>query len=234
MHDDRMVDVRESPARARRRPKPAHWIGVAVIGGTGEVAADLMAQLAETEFVIRVHLDDCNDAVARVSAAGAEVMLLMADGDGRWLDCATLIGSSVNTPLVLIGPVDGKHFLAALRAGVVGFVTTDGSGGELVRVLEVVRRGEMAIPRAMCSVLVERIRTERASQRAIAVDGRVVDFSEREWEVLALLGDRTSTSAIADRLFISRVTVRSHVAAIVHKLGVADRAAAADLIQRHR
>jgi DNA-binding NarL/FixJ family response regulator len=59
-------------------------------------------------------------------------------------------------------------------------------------------------------------------------------MTSREWEVLELLAQRRSTAEIADELVLSSSAVRVHIASIVRKLGVADRAAAAELFGRPR
>jgi DNA-binding NarL/FixJ family response regulator len=56
-------------------------------------------------------------------------------------------------------------------------------------------------------------------------------LSEREHEVLRLMADGVATRQIADRLGISAVTVRRHLSASIEKLGVADRAAAVDVLR---
>jgi DNA-binding NarL/FixJ family response regulator len=48
-------------------------------------------------------------------------------------------------------------------------------------------------------------------------------LTDREWEVLDLLCDGAGTADIAERLFLSRVTVRRHVSAVLKKLGVSSR-----------
>ena len=53
----------------------------------------------------------------------------------------------------------------------------------------------------------------------------------REWDVLELMRTGASTEEIASRLFISATTVRSHVSAVLRKLGVADREAAVKLLE---
>ena len=58
--------------------------------------------------------------------------------------------------------------------------------------------------------------------------------SEREAEVLALVGDHLTNTEIARRLFISVRTVESHVSALLRKLGVADRRALAGLAVTRR
>jgi DNA-binding NarL/FixJ family response regulator len=56
-------------------------------------------------------------------------------------------------------------------------------------------------------------------------------LTSREWEVLELLRHGASTGEIAEQLFVSRATVRTHVSAIMRKLHVTDRAAAVRLIE---
>ena len=58
-------------------------------------------------------------------------------------------------------------------------------------------------------------------------------LTNREWEVLKLMRDDMTTAQIAEALFVSRATVRTHVSAIMRKLHVTDRAAAVRLIE-HR
>ena len=57
-------------------------------------------------------------------------------------------------------------------------------------------------------------------------------LTSREWEILELLAQGWSTADIAERLVISSSAVRVHIASIVRKLGVADRAAAVKLFHR--
>jgi DNA-binding NarL/FixJ family response regulator len=61
--------------------------------------------------------------------------------------------------------------------------------------------------------------------------GLTSDLSSREREVMELLAGGCSTAEIGRRLFIAKSTVRSHIAAIVHKLPVKDRATAVALLR---
>jgi len=62
---------------------------------------------------------------------------------------------------------------------------------------------------------------------------RGVLLTSREWEILELLRAGLSTRAIAERLFLSQATVRSHVASILKKLHAPDRASAVRLLDEH-
>ena len=61
-----------------------------------------------------------------------------------------------------------------------------------------------------------------------------VELTPREWQVLEGLRDGLSTEDLAERLYVSPVTVRSHVSAILKKLKVPDRAAAIKLLNDHQ
>jgi DNA-binding NarL/FixJ family response regulator len=68
-------------------------------------------------------------------------------------------------------------------------------------------------------------------QRRIAVpDGQTARLTGREWDVLELMRKGASTGEISGRLFVSPTTVRSHVSAILRKLGVPTREAAIKLL----
>jgi len=60
---------------------------------------------------------------------------------------------------------------------------------------------------------------------------RTAALSAREWEILDLLREGLATRQIAERLFLSDVTVRSHIASVTRKLDVPDRAAAVRLLE---
>jgi DNA-binding NarL/FixJ family response regulator len=62
------------------------------------------------------------------------------------------------------------------------------------------------------------------------METRGASLTRREWEVLELMGRGQSTSAIAERLFVSQTTIRSHVASVLKKLRVPDREAAVGLL----
>ena len=88
--------------------------------------------------------------------------------------------------------------------------------------------GEAAIPRSLVGWLADGFKGAVLLRRSIA-GGAAAPLTSREWEVFDRLCQRRTTAEIAEELSLSKATVRSHVAAVVHKVGVRDRA---ELIER--
>ena len=119
----------------------------------------------------------------------------------------------------------------AVVAGAVGYLGRDVDTERLPDILRAVLAGEVALPRRHSQHLVDALRGRDARRGRLAArtDARLTD---REWEVLQMLADDHSTAEIGSRLGISAVTARRHVSSLVSKLGVEDRAAAAELLRR--
>ena len=118
---------------------------------------------------------------------------------------------------------DDDELFGALRAGAMGYLVTESlDAAGLRRALKAVLRGEAAIPRTLATRLVDEFRDRGPRRRAVLTETGH-DLTSREWEVLHLLREGLSTGDIAERLFVSRATVRSHVSAVLRKLRLPDR-----------
>jgi DNA-binding CsgD family transcriptional regulator len=96
-----------------------------------------------------------------------------------------------------------------------------------------VTQGEAALPRAMTARLILEFR-ERGMRRHVVVhpDRAEVELTGREFEVFQRLRQDEGTAQIASRLGISQVTVRRHVASVVHKLGAPNRRRAIEMVEQ--
>jgi len=127
---------------------------------------------------------------------------------------------------------DDADLFAALRAGAHGYLLKSMNLRRLPDALEGVLSGEAAMPGELVARVLEQFRGHEPRWRRPVVDHcRGQRLTSREWEILALLARQQSTSEIARQLMLSKVAVRVHIAAIVRKLGVPDRAAAVDLFR---
>lgn len=124
---------------------------------------------------------------------------------------------------------DDENVFAAIKAGAIGYVLKDASVDEVTRALRAARAGEGFLSPA----LVSRVMGEftRLSNSALHNRKLFAELSRREVEVLECLAAGMKNAAIADRLFLSEKTVKSHVGSILRKLHVNDRTEAALLAQ---
>ena len=124
-----------------------------------------------------------------------------------------------------------EDLFAALRAGASGYLLKDmpfeAIGDELAQVLD----GQVALPPELVTRLAEEFRASAPRRRALVGQRGGAQLTSREWQVLDYLRQGLATSEIAQRLFVSPATVRSHVAAVLRKLRVPDREAAVRLFE---
>jgi DNA-binding NarL/FixJ family response regulator len=130
---------------------------------------------------------------------------------------------------------DDADLFAALRAGADGYLLKTMNLKRLPDALAGVCSGEAAIQRTLVARILDRFHgREPRWRQVISSETTGRRMTSREWEVLELLAQRRSTAEIAEELVLSASAVRVHIASIVRKLEVADRAAAVELFQRPR
>lgn len=115
-----------------------------------------------------------------------------------------------------------EYVFEALRAGASGFLLKDEEPGELLRAIRVVAAGDSLLSPSVTRRLVE---TFAARPAAVAPNLALLrELTEREREVVALVGSGLANEEIAARLFMSPATARTHVSRAIGKLGARDRA----------
>lgn len=126
-------------------------------------------------------------------------------------------------PVLVLTTFDDDELLAgALRAGASGFLLKDSPAEDVVRGVLAVAAGQSVLDPAVTSRVLDTFRSA-PEPSAPATD---TPLTERELEVLQLMGRGLSNSEIASTLVISEVTVKSHIGRIFMKLDLRDRAAA--------
>lgn len=124
--------------------------------------------------------------------------------------------------LVLTMFDDDDSVLAAMRAGARGYILKGAEGDETIRAIQAVSSGEAIFGPAIARRLMHYF----SEPLAVAAPPAFPQLTEREREILALIGHGYTNSAIAQRLVLSPKTVRNHVSVIFGKLQVAGRAEA--------
>ena len=135
--------------------------------------------------------------------------------------------------VVLTASGTEDNLMAAIRAGAAGYLLKTEPPERLVEFLRGLARGEAALSGSVATRLLERVREGREHEGGVP-DRIAEPLSAREVEVLLLLDDHLGTDEIAERLFISEHTVRSHVKSLLHKLGVSSRREALEVLATAR
>jgi len=184
-------------------------------------------------FEVCAEAADAAGAVTAAIAQRPDVCLLDIRMPGNGIVAAGEIVEAVPDTAVVMLTVsrDDDDLFAALRLGAVGYLLKDVAAERLADALEAVLVGEAALPGTLVARLVEEFRS-RGRRRLLTLPGRNgVELTDREWEVLQLLRRDRSTTEIAESLFVSETTVRTHVSAILRKLRVSDRREAMRLLE---
>jgi DNA-binding NarL/FixJ family response regulator len=171
---------------------------------------------------------DGDEAVRQAIALRPDVILMdirMPGTDGLTA-ARTITGSPelADVRIIVLTTFEADEYvLAALRSGASGFLGKSVEPEELLDAIRVVARGDALLTPAATRSLIERYlaRPERAEP---ATPARLAGLTDREREVLALVGTGLSNEDIAGRLVVSPHTVKTHVNRTMTKLGAHDRA----------
>jgi DNA-binding NarL/FixJ family response regulator len=119
-----------------------------------------------------------------------------------------------------------QYVYAAITAGASGFLLKDVSPEHLVAAVRMVREGDAMLAPAITRRLVERFAVPTVNPRTESLHKDLATLTPREREVLGLLGRGLSNAELAARFHLSEATVKTHVARILAKLNLRDRAQA--------
>lgn len=165
------------------------------------------------------------EAVAIVTAMKPDVVLMdirMPDGDGLWATAQIAANPALSgTHIVIVTTFELDEYVAeAIRAGASGFLVKDTEPVELIRAVRVIAAGEALLSPGVTKRLLERI----AGQLTLAPDPAPLSvLTDREREVLTLVGHGLNNDEIGRALFLSPLTAKTHVSRIMSKLLARDR-----------
>ncbi|MFD0360501.1 response regulator [Nocardia sp. GCM10030253] len=110
----------------------------------------------------------------------------------------------------------------ALQAGASGFLLKDAGPAELLHAIRVIAAGDALLAPRITRRLISQFATQRRAAKS--AEDRLAVLTDREREVLALVGQGMSNDEIGAALFLSPATARTHVSRAMVKLGARDRA----------
>lgn len=193
--------------------------------------AGIRVALEGRGFTVCAEAGDADEAVAIAERDQPEICLLDVIMPGNGIRAAERIRELVprTTVVMLTAADDDETLFDSLRAGAVGFLPKDMALDRLPEALRGALLGEAAIPRLVTARILSEFHRRGA---LLSSDNRrtLGSLTSREADVLELLGQGLGTADIAMRLYLSQATIRSHVASVMRKFGVGNRAALRELL----
>jgi DNA-binding NarL/FixJ family response regulator len=182
--------------------------GFAVVGEAGDGAEAVKVVAEQRPDVLLTDLVmagvDGIEAIRRIREAGEPVGILV---------------------LTSFGGAD--QVIPAIRAGADGYLLKDAGPATLARAIEAVRRGEPMLAPEAAAVVMAKVAGHDAPAPPGPTDPAVNRLTAREREVLVGLGRGLTNRQLADELYVSEKTVKTHVSNVLAKLRVHDRTQAA-------
>lgn len=168
------------------------------------------------------------DAIELARSLAPDIMLIDLSMPGGGLDAVDAI--TQHNPAVKVAILSISDDLGTVRrsfrTGAAGFISKGADSGELVEGVRRIVRGERYISPDLAVRLLQIAPEEEEAEAGMAVRAGV-SLTKRERSLLELLGEGLSNSDIASRTGLAETTVKQYVSALLQKLGVKNRTAAA-------
>lgn len=208
-----------------QNPKSANHIEILILDNDVLIRAGIR-KLLEHQSHLDMHIKEgLIEEGARLASTFQPDIILLRDAEGG-SPIFELLPGLVNVlqqpRIILISCTKESDFIVKLvNGGVMGVVYATQAPEVLFKAIEKVHAGEIWLDRTMvANVITKNIRIlNKVDPKA----RKKASLSRRELDVIVLVGEGMKNQQIADRLYLSEVTVRHHLTSIFKKLGVADR-----------
>jgi DNA-binding NarL/FixJ family response regulator len=150
-----------------------------------------------------------------------------------WLSAMTAldnVGRVSFRTVVIAREADEKHFLAAVRLGIAGYLLQDASASDVVAAVRAVFRGEAICPPQLCSALF-RFVAQMAREMPVQQAPSKPDLTLRQQQLVALVAKGLTNKEIASHLNLSQFTVRNHIHRILKQVDAGSRSEAVETIR---
>ncbi len=197
------------------------------------VRGGVKALLQATEdIIVTAEAGSVREAIDEADRARPDVVVMdvrLADGSGIEATREIRAKHPKTAVVMLTSFADDEALFASIMAGASGYVLKQVKGGELVRAIRTVGRGESLLDPAVTKAVLDRLR----KGKHLLKDERLARLSPQEERILSLVADGRTNKEIGDELHLAEKTVKNYVSSILSKLEVARRAEAAAYLARH-
>ncbi|MDF2591854.1 MAG: response regulator transcription factor [Clostridia bacterium] len=112
---------------------------------------------------------------------------------------------------------DDEYIKEAIKNGATGYMLKNQPSDSIIESLRAVHKGSVVLEREVAESLTSMLKDDKKKQK------KQLDITEREWDVLKLVGEGLTNKEIADKLYLSEGTVRNYVTTLLEKLSLRDR-----------
>ncbi|MCX4690274.1 response regulator transcription factor [Kitasatospora purpeofusca] len=180
---------------------------------------------AEPDLTVIGEAATVEQALARVPALRPDVAILdmrLPDGDGVTV-CRELRSRMPELACLILTSFDDEEaLLDSIMAGAAGYVLKQISGTDLVSAVRTLAAGQSMLDPGATTRLMARLRGDTSPPAS-----DLPQLTDREREILALIGEGLTNRQIGQRLYLAEKTVKNHVSRLLAKLGVERRVQAA-------
>ena len=163
------------------------------------------------------------EALERAAGSRPDVIildLLLGDEDGLSFLPELCQASPNSRVLVLTGVQSADAHRRAIRRGALGIVLKEHAAEQLLKAIMKVYEGEVWIERSMMGSMIQELNKPTQVDPEVT---KIKSLTDREREVIALIGEGLKNKQVGERLFISETTVTHHLSSVFDKLDVSDR-----------
>jgi DNA-binding NarL/FixJ family response regulator len=205
-------------------------IGVLVADDQALIRAGFAALISSApDLEVVGEASDGADAMRQCAALTPDVVLMdirMPGVDG--LQATKAISADPDLAgvhvLILTTFEADEYVVAALRAGAAGFLGKGVEPAELLDAIRVVAAGDSLLSPRATRTLIDRFLAQPSEVQLTSSPAELAVLTEREREIVTLVGRGLSNDQIADQLYLSPLTAKTHVNRAMAKLGARDRA----------
>jgi two-component system, NarL family, response regulator DevR len=187
---------------------------------------------ATDDIIVTAEASSVREAVDEADRARPDVVVMdvrLADGSGIEATREIRARHPKTAVIMLTSFADDEALFASIMAGASGYVLKQVRGGELVRAIRTVGKGESLLDPAVTSSVLDRLR----KGKHLLKDEKLARLSPQEERILSLVADGKTNREIGEELHLAEKTVKNYVSSILSKLEVARRAEAAAYLARH-